>query len=153
MKKIFITITFTFAINSYAFDDIYLSCANSSIFYSITKSFSQKLSGSNNANVKKADAKRNGFNDAPMERYVNDLEINVGTGMVSSYIDRVSGILYEEIMSPTCELGDYECIADIFKPKPKQYKKIGTCSAITESQAVEGAKRIYRGYTKPKTKF
>tara|TARA_B100000963_G_scaffold311753_1_gene288836 strand:+ start:90 stop:323 length:234 start_codon:yes stop_codon:yes gene_type:complete len=28
-----------------------------------------------------------------------------------------------------------------------------TSSAITEVQAIEGAKRIYRGYTKPKTIF
>jgi len=32
-------------------------------------------------------------------------------------------------------------------------KNFITSSAITEVQAIEGAKRIYRGYTKPKTIF
>ena len=156
MKKIFISIAFIFSINSNAFDDLYLSCANDTHFFGITQTIKQRLQDMPEYNQKKITVKHaasgfNQFESGGHEGHMLEKTIDIP---YFGYIDRVSGALHEEYSnadSNYCNpVEDIRCLS---KPrKPKTYRSLGSCKTITKSQALAGAKRV--GFkAKTKTKF
>jgi hypothetical protein len=150
MKKVFITLAFICSSNSYAFDDLYLSCANSTYFIGITQSYSQKFksrgqSHGDYATVKKASKNVNGFDSnwaqdaGKYEAFITDQDIH----WPGSRINRITGEFFVEsiIFKAPDDLNEIST------------KKIGVCSKIEKSQAINGAKKIFKGKEKTKVKF
>ena len=150
IKKVLITLAFICSSNSYAFDDLYLSCANSTYFIGITQSYSQKFKSSGQSHgdivtVKEASQTNNGFesnlfNDEGIyEGFVTDKKISWST----AWINRITGEYFQEVIiwkAPE-ELNDITI------------QSIGVCSRVDKSKAINGAKLIFKGKQKPKVKF